>query len=453
MPPLAGKPPFATDEPDSFYETPRQPAQRVRQPPPDDPNKRTSAYDVYDNYLAGGPDKNKLAAPSGQSNRTSGIGNMLLNMDMGDDFDDSDDEDDGMNSTRRQPAKIPAIAASPSKNAALAAATGVAPLHIRQQHQPAQQQRQPSPQPIAAPRPGYAAPIAALNLARPEPVAMSMPIPGMQQQRQAQGMPVPAPLRLNMPQPQLHPQNPFEGSPGPNPFANPSFPHDRPPLSPSPSLHSSSPHPLQPSVTPITPAFIRPSKPKANIPPPAAVKFEDGVFAPRVNGAPIPRKEIIRGDGEGTLLPTRGEKGDDFWRRFSMVVKEETKGGKAKESSWLRKTKDGYSSYSRWVWIVGMTLLVLIVAGVAIGVYFTRNNSPTTTQSAATFSSTATGAAVTTGKNGVASTVLHVSPTNTVQRRDVTGVVPTDVPSVRGLELDPPRDANLSARGSTGLLA
>ena len=44
MAPLAPKPPFATDKPDSFYE---QPQPRLRQPPPPDPNQRTSAYNLY----------------------------------------------------------------------------------------------------------------------------------------------------------------------------------------------------------------------------------------------------------------------------------------------------------------------------------------------------------------------------------------------------------------------
>jgi hypothetical protein len=29
----------------------------------------------------------------------------------------------------------------------------------------------------------------------------------------------------------------------------------------------------------------------------------------------------MRGGTEDVLLPQRGEKGDDFWRRFSMVAK------------------------------------------------------------------------------------------------------------------------------------
>lgn len=46
-PPLAGRPPFATDEPDSVYESSPGPQRRVRMQAPPDPNGRTSAYDVY----------------------------------------------------------------------------------------------------------------------------------------------------------------------------------------------------------------------------------------------------------------------------------------------------------------------------------------------------------------------------------------------------------------------
>jgi len=369
MAPLAGKPPFATDEPDSFYETPRAPQPRIRQPAPPNPNNRTSAYDVYvlnmsmgkkfrltnifllpsyDNYLA--DDKNKLSAPadtSAASNRNSGIGALgmgLLN--MGDDSDSDDDDED----IRPKPTSPPGITPI-SKNAALAAATGVSapssptrppqarppqqdgqrppqamhaphqgppqgrefaphanqqPPHPQQHQQvtrgPSQQQPRPvgppQPQqrmynsppspnqrpphgPIAAPRPGYAAPIAALNLARPE-AAMA---PG--------GRQVPPSLSL---------QNPFEP-----PFSGPG----RGPGSPASSIHSSTPHPLQPSVTPITPAFIRPATSPVNI------SFEEGVATPR--------KPIMRGNSEETLLPSRGEKGDDFWRRFSMVAKEDSR--------------------------------------------------------------------------------------------------------------------------------
>lgn len=114
--------------------------------------------------------------------------------------------------------------------------------------------------PLAAPRPGYAAPVAALNLARPSPVA------------------TPDGRMLDM------------GTPIPIGVPN-------------------TPHPLQAPLTPIAPVFARPSV----APCPKDVKFEEQ------------KPLIMRGDKEETLLPKRGEKGDDFWRRFSVVVKEETK--------------------------------------------------------------------------------------------------------------------------------
>ncbi|KAG5649545.1 hypothetical protein H0H81_003151 [Sphagnurus paluster] len=133
-PPLAGKPPFATDLPDSFYE--QQPAQpRQRQQPPPNPNARTSTYDVYNNYIT--DDKRQSGAGA--------LGLGLLNM-----ADDSDDEDDDNNHSH---------ASHASKHAALTAATA---------------------KPIAAPQPGYAAPIAALNLARgpqSRPPALQIPAP------------------------------------------------------------------------------------------------------------------------------------------------------------------------------------------------------------------------------------------------------------------------------------
>lgn len=244
----------------------------------------------------------------------------LLNM------EDSDSEDEGDDTQpQRKPNNPPAtINGSNSKHAALAAAT--APLSpIRPNFPPVQQPPPPSgqpqarppvmpqppsqvrsppppglqsgphhvPQPIAAPRPGYAAPIAALNLARPE--ASATPVGRM-----------PNP---NSPLPQF--SNPFESQP-------------RSPYSLTASPAPSSPHPLHPSVTPITPAFIRPSKSPALRDASAInVKFAEA----------IPRKPIIRGNSEETLLPGRGEKGDDFWRRFSMVAKEGN--GKSHKERWV----------------------------------------------------------------------------------------------------------------------
>ena len=249
---------------------------------------------------------------------------MLMNM-----GDDSDDDSDDEESYRRRPAAPPGIATPLSKNAALAAATGVssppqsqpAPQQQqmpqpqqqpRQMPQPQQmpqpkqmqmpqpQQRMPAPgppqqmpQPIAAPRPGYAAPMAALNgLARP-PQAHA---PGMDMRKG------PAPI-------QIPPNGAFTGAP-----AYPQL------ASPAPST----PHPLQPPMTPITAAFIRPAKAVGGV---VNVSFADA----GEEGKATPRKPIMRGNSEETLLPGRGEKGDDFWRRFSMVVKEETKHCQQKE--------------------------------------------------------------------------------------------------------------------------
>ncbi|KAF9046204.1 hypothetical protein BJ165DRAFT_1134679 [Panaeolus papilionaceus] len=447
MAPLAGKPPFATDEPDSYYESSSSsPQRRVRPPPPDNPNKRTSAYNVYDNYIEG--DASKLSAPSnnGGGNRNSGIGAMLMN--LGDDSDEDDSDDDDANPFSSRAAKpTPPSTLSPSavpstptsKHAALAAAIAPSsssaprpsqeqqprpstssqnpnnpfnspprgassgaqipvpmnpPVPMPPQMNQAQngmppsilQRPPPGPQPIAAPRPGYPAPIAALNLARPEPIATRGP------------------------------QNPFD-----SPAASPMRPHFAMPPPGSPAPSAATPHPLLPPVTPITPVFIKPA-----IPAPQSIKFEDGVATPR------PAKVIMRGDREETLLPSRGEKGDDFWRRFSIVAKEENRKPNAlKESSWLKKMQTQGNKHSRSVWIVGIILIVLIAGGVGFGVWATRNSpdnqAPTIlggSDGKATAASAVASSTSVAGKGGAAagaggpSTVLHVTPTFTVDRRE-----------------------------------
>ncbi len=129
-----------------------------------------------------------------------------------------------------------------SKQGALAAAIQPAP--------------QRAPVPLLAPKPGYAAPIAALS----------------------------------MPQPSRG----FGAAPQPPPVAR-----ARPP----PVAVPSAPHPLPPTMTPILPVFARPTEPAQNI---------------EVKWGPEP---ILRGNTEEKLLP----RGDDFWRRFSMVAREENK--------------------------------------------------------------------------------------------------------------------------------
>jgi len=189
---------------------------------------------------------------------------------------DSDDSDDEEPVHRSSP--------SQSKNAVLAAAT--AP------RSPSRQIVKPDPEPvqthgIVAPRPGYAAPIAALNLARPENATTRAPL-----------LPPPQPIAV----PSL--ENPFEP-----PMAQVYNPRGvLLPNSPSPSGPPSTPHPLQPPITPITPVFAKPG----------AVVFSE----------PINRSKPIMRSGTEDALPTRrGVKGDDFWRRFSMVAKIENAGG------------------------------------------------------------------------------------------------------------------------------
>ncbi|RPD62807.1 hypothetical protein L227DRAFT_437286 [Lentinus tigrinus ALCF2SS1-6] len=73
-PPLAGRPPFATDEPDHIYAQQQQdPSRRLRQPPPPDPNARSSAYNMYVSSFAFTNDdeegKRRLLAEVGHSSR------------------------------------------------------------------------------------------------------------------------------------------------------------------------------------------------------------------------------------------------------------------------------------------------------------------------------------------------------------------------------------------------
>lgn len=228
-----------------------------------------------------------------------------------------DDEDDDDDDVRKAPLAKESKQAGPlpSKHAALAAATA------------GRGTPSPPPQYIASPRPGYAAPIAALNLARPEPAQAAQP-------RQP-------PLQINTNTPQ-----------GQNPFLSPSEHFGQPP--PSPAIPST-PHPLQAPMTPITPVFARPQK--------TEISFAD-------------EKPIMRAAGEDVLLPKRGERGDDFWRRFSVIAHDNVENRKSGRcaviyssywvslliafcSSWLRKTQNGTSRLSVWVWVVGLILFVV----------------------------------------------------------------------------------------------
>ncbi|KAJ7451535.1 hypothetical protein FB451DRAFT_700852 [Mycena latifolia] len=395
MAPLAGRPPFATDEPETFYQSSPQPRRAPQQQPPP---KRTSAYDVYDNYLSPG---------EGAANRNSGIdalGMGFMNANMDDDSDSDDEED----LRRSRSATTPA---SPSKHAALAAATGATTTSSKGPFAPerletpppqynANQQQRGSPSPartpstptrapaspsIAAPRPGYATPMAALNqsanagLSPPAPAAVSAG-------RQAPASGGHPNLRIVAPAPH---------SPG-SPYGTPS--------------PSSSPHPLQAPVTPITPVFARPQRTQT-MSSTGSVAFSDT------------KGLILRGEGEETLLPRgRGEKGEQFWRRFSMVAKDPEE---KRPSSWLKKTQGGASRLNRWVWIVGLILIICAAGGIGIGLYVSEQASHYRPDAIGGSADAGVSALTTTSstKSGVKGAIAtssspHVSPTNTVARRE-----------------------------------
>lgn len=163
------------------------------------------------------------------------------------DMDDDDDED---------------AYANDNKHAALAAAT---------HHQPGRSM----PEPLPAPRPGY--------------VASKNPFE----------IPVPAPAAVPHGRQMAQLPNSLAAAGGRPPAVLTTIPP------PAPISVPSTPHPLPPTMTPITPAFARPVKPTAQ---------RDVTFG---------REPIMRSNSEERLLPRRGEKGDDFWRRFSMIAKEE----------------------------------------------------------------------------------------------------------------------------------
>ena len=192
--------------------------------------------------------------------------------------------------------------------------------------------------------------------------------------------------------------------------------------SPAPSSRSlAAPHPLQPSATP---AFIRPS---STSPGPAARSFSGSTLAsqaePRIKfSLDQKRPSIMCGNTEETLLPSRGEKGDDLWRRFSIVAKDPA----SSESSWLKTTQSGTNRMSRYVWIVGVVLAFAILGGIGVGVWLSRSSpgyqQPTaiggSADNLATGTTTTTMPLLTTGVGGAVSPIKHVSPTNTVARRE-----------------------------------
>ncbi|KAG7088213.1 hypothetical protein E1B28_012230 [Marasmius oreades] len=332
MAPLAGRPPFATNEPDSYYEPQPGPQRRYRQPGPPNPNDRTSAYAMYDDYL--------------------------------NDFDPNNPK-----SMSQMPSKH--LEAHPSsKHVLLAAAAGVNSN-------------------------SYVAPIASFDLTQPNPAVTA-------HSAVARRQPPPA-------------HNPFEPQPQQqNPFEDPRRIHFQPPHpnhhSPHPHLNGqtshygtaspipSVPHPLQPPMTPITPAFLRPSK-----------EFKSPEEEP-----------IMRSKAEDTVLPSRGQRGDDFWRRFSMVIHEQEKSSGKKKSTWLSKTQNGKNMMSRWLWLIGIILILVIGGAIGLGWWVSHNHKSQTQPSTLGGSAKETGGPVpktTATASSSSKSVPHVSPTLTVDRR------------------------------------
>ena len=172
------------------------------------------------------------------------------------------------------------------------------------------------PVPLVAPKPGYAAPIAALNMSQHETHHASRFPPGSPVRTHPSGhaiphMPPGSPVRTH-PSGHAVPHMP-PGSPvrtHPSGHAAPRMPPAaaRPPPPPATPISAlNAPHPLPPTISPIRPVFARPAKPSE----PRDVKW-----------GPEP---IMRGNSEEKLIPRRGERGDDFWRRFSMVAREENR--------------------------------------------------------------------------------------------------------------------------------
>jgi hypothetical protein len=106
-----------------------------------------------------------------------------------------------------------------------------------------------------------------------------------------------------------------------------------------------------------------------------------------------------------------------------MVAKEESaKPYEQRKSPWLKKTQDGTSRLSKWVWFIGLVLFLAIGGAIGLGWYLTHNNQdhqrPTSFGGSQDEASTTTSASLSTSSSAIPSgTSKHVSPTNTVARR------------------------------------
>jgi hypothetical protein len=214
-------------------------------------------------------------------------------------MDDSDDDDD-QPPVRKAQGGSPAKTTAPAKSSNLRPSPSEKPRvsNETQRNGPYAAQVQPLARPPAA---ATAGPPAAANRQgsydKPQyqqQTPMAHPVP-----RQTTGVqrPAAAALRVDVPQPAM----PIPRAPIPNFMPSPS-------PSPSPSFI---PHPLNAPSTPITPVFARPS-------------FQGTTADKKVEFA-VKDGAILRGNSEETLLPRNTPKGEEFWRRFSFIAKEDPK--------------------------------------------------------------------------------------------------------------------------------
>jgi len=197
-------------------------------------------------------------------------------------------------------------------------------------------------------RPGPAVVSANLNyaLSKPEPARV----------HQSQGV-MPQPTRPGPGPIQVRTLNQVKPTTRAPPPAVLNLPQLRAPPTPGPMT----PHPLQPPKTPIAPAFARPRlKTEAS-----DVKFASDA--------------ILRGNKEETLLPRNTPKGAEFWRRFSVVVKEEQRHpGRFFKSSWLTEHQSRSFRLNLCIWMIGLIMVAGIAGGGVLIWFLTSHNAVTT---------------------------------------------------------------------------
>jgi len=196
-------------------------------------------------------------------------------------------------------------------------------------------------------RPGPAVVTANLNITPSRPAAAKVhPSQGFMPQPR----PGPAPIQARAP-------NQVNVSTRAPPPAVLNLPQLRAPPTPGPMT----PHPLQPPKTPIAPAFARPRLKTE----PSDVKFTADA--------------ILRGNKEETLLARNTPKGAEFWRRFSVVVKEEQRHpGRFFKSNWLTEHQSRSFRMNLCIWVVGLLMLAGIAGGGVLIWFLTSHNSVTT---------------------------------------------------------------------------